>query len=218
MSCLYNILIVLYAIYSHIYNCVYLLLGPFITAIWGKLQTFTSNSLYVNLHLTGLITRLAWYPLPLVHSLLLRSDIAITSDTPSFHQVLRMLKQQIDAELPVAENSLEIIDVARSSLIDREFRLVNARKISESSPHHHHLQQQLQLSSSSTQQQATQRSAYATLSAATPVQASPSSAYDPFRRGDSKRRSISKSITSMFSRKSNVSNAAPATNATGRLP
>lgn len=151
-----------------------------------------------------------------MHSLLLRSDIAITSDTPSFHQVLRMLKQQIDAELPVAENSLEMIDVARSSLIDREFRLVNARKISESSPHHHQQQQQ-QLSSSSTQQQATQRSAYATLSAATPVQASPSSAYDPFRRGDNKRRSISKSITSMFSRKSNVSNAAQATNATGRL-
>lgn len=209
-------------LYIAIHNYVYLLLGPFITAIWGKLQTFTSNSLYVNLHLTGLITRLAWYPLPLVHSLLLRSDIAITSDTPSFHQVLRMLKQQIDAELPVAENSLEIIDVARSSLIDREFRLANARKISESSPHHHQHQQQhqqqLQLSSSSTQQQATQRSAYATLSAATPVQASPSSAYDPFRRGDNKRRSISKSITSMFSRKSNVSNAAPATNATGRLP
>lgn len=156
-----------------------------------------------------------------MHSLLLRSDIAITSDTPSFHQVLRMLKQQIDAELPVAENSLEIIDVARSSLIDREFRLVNARKISESSPHHQHQQQQLQLSSSSSQQQATQRSAYATLSAATPVQASPSSAYDPFRRGDNKRRSISKSITSMFSRKSNAANAsngAQATTSTGRLP
>lgn len=154
-----------------------------------------------------------------MHSLLLRTDIAITSDTPSFHQVLRMLKQQIDAELPVAENSLEIIDVARSSLIDREFRLVNARKISESSPLHQHHQQQQQLqltsgSSSSTQQQASQRSTYATLSAATPVQASPSSAYDPFRRGDNKRRSISKSITSMFSRKSNASASGTTTQAT----
>ncbi|KRJ97171.1 FHIP family protein GE18198 isoform X3 [Drosophila yakuba] len=175
-------------------------LGPFLNAIWGKLQTFTSNSLYVNLHLTGLITRLAWYPLPLIHSLLLRSDIAITSDTPSFHQVLRILKQQIDAELPVTEDSLEIIDVARSSLIDREFRLANARKGNEGSPMHH--SQQQQMATNSGQQQGQLRSAYATLSAATPVQATPTSAYDPFKRSDNKRRSISKSITSMFSRKS----------------
>ncbi|XP_070072044.1 FHIP family protein CG3558 isoform X4 [Drosophila takahashii] len=182
-------------------------LGPFLNAIWGKLQTFTSNSLYVNLHLTGLITRLAWYPLPLIHSLLLRSDIAITSDTPSFHQVLRILKQQIDAELPVTEDSLEIIDVARSSLIDREFRLANARKGNEGSPMHHNQQQQVV--SNSGQQQGQLRSAYATLSAATPVQATPTSAYDPFKRSDNKRRSISKSITSMFSRKSNSSSTAP---------
>ncbi|SPP82251.1 UPF0518 protein GL19323 isoform X4 [Drosophila guanche] len=179
-------------------------LGPFLNAIWGKLQTFTSNSLYVNLHLTGLITRLAWYPLPLIHSLLLRSDIAITSDTPSFHQVLRILKQQIDAELPVTEDSLEIIDVARSSLIDREFRLVNARKGNENSPLHYNQHQQPQTTSSQQQQQqqGQQRSAYATLSAATPVQATPSSAYDPFKRSDNKRKSISKSISSMFSRRS----------------
>ncbi|XP_033235371.1 UPF0518 protein GA25918 isoform X2 [Drosophila pseudoobscura] len=177
-------------------------LGPFLNAIWGKLQTFTSNSLYVNLHLTGLITRLAWYPLPLIHSLLLRSDIAITSDTPSFHQVLRILKQQIDAELPVTEDSLEIIDVARSSLIDREFRLVNARKGNENSPLHHHQQPQTTLSQQQQQQQGQQRSAYATLSAATPVQATQTSAYDPFKRSDNKRKSISKSISSMFSRRS----------------
>ncbi|KAH8250698.1 hypothetical protein KR038_008036 [Drosophila bunnanda] len=184
-------------------------LGPFLNAIWGKLQTFTSNSLYVNLHLTGLITRLAWYPLPLIHSLLLRSDIAITSDTPSFHQVLRILKQQIDAELPVTEDSLEIIDVARSSLIDREFRLANARKGNEGSPLHQHNQQQ-QSATNPGQSQGLLRSAYATLSAATPVQATPTSAYDPFKRADNKRRSISKSITSMFSRKSAGSAAAAA--------
>ncbi|XP_037708956.1 UPF0518 protein CG3558 isoform X4 [Drosophila subpulchrella] len=189
-------------------------LGPFLNAIWGKLQTFTSNSLYVNLHLTGLITRLAWYPLPLIHSLLLRSDIAITSDTPSFHQVLRILKQQIDAELPVTEDSLEIIDVARSSLIDREFRLANARKGNEGSPMHH--SQQQQLATNSGQQQGQLRSAYASLSAATPVQATPTSAYDPFKRSDNKRRSISKSITSMFSRKSSgSSSAAPPNGSSG---
>lgn len=141
--------------------------------------------------MTGLITRLACYPLPLVHSILLRPDIVITSDTPSFHQVLRILKQQIDAELPVVEDSLEIIDVARSNLIDREFRLMNARKAaSETSPIH-------VAKALTTQQQST----YAHLSASSAVQVTPSSSYDPFRRNDSKRKSISKSFTSMFSRK-----------------
>ncbi|KAM7347304.1 FHIP family protein GG24907 isoform 1-T1 [Cochliomyia hominivorax] len=167
-------------------------LGPFLNAVCGKLQTFTSNTLYVNLHLTGLITRLAWYPLPLIHSILLRPDIVVTSDTPSFHQVLRILKQQIDAELPVVEDSLEIIDVARSYLIDREFRLINARKASENSPLH------------VAKVMSTQQSTYAALSASSPVQVTPSSSYDPFKRNDTKRMSISKSITSMFSRKANA--------------
>lgn len=106
-----------------------LLKGSFLTSIWSKLQTFTSNNLYVNLHLTGIISHIAQYPLPLVHSILLRPDIPTTSDVPSFYQVLKILKQQIDAELPMTEESLEMIDTARTFLIDREFRLINARKI-----------------------------------------------------------------------------------------
>ncbi|XP_067641317.1 FHIP family protein GG24907 isoform X3 [Eurosta solidaginis] len=177
-------------------------LGPFLNAIWGKLQTFTSNTLYVNLHLTGLITRLACYPLPLVHSILLRPDIVITSDTPSFHQMLRILKQQIDAELPMCEDSLEIVDVARSYLIDREFRLINARKATDNSPLHivksglPHQQQQQQ------QQRCSQQTTFGNISSTSPIQVTPSSSYDPFKRNDSKRKSISKSITSMFTRKS----------------
>jgi hypothetical protein len=42
---------------------------------------------------------------------------------------LKILKQQIDAELPICEESLELIDIGRTFLVDREFRLINARKI-----------------------------------------------------------------------------------------
>ncbi|XP_011177239.2 FHIP family protein GJ17503 isoform X4 [Zeugodacus cucurbitae] len=175
-------------------------LGPFLNAIWGKLQTFTSNTLYVNLHLTGLITRLSCYPLPLVHSILLRPDIVITSDTPSFHQMLRILKQQIDAELPMCEDSLEIVDVARSYLIDREFRLINVRKASDNSPVHI---AKNTLPPQHPQQRLGQQTTFANISSASPVQVTPSSSYDPFRRNDNKRKSISKSITNMFSRKAN---------------
>ncbi|XP_055378728.1 FHIP family protein GJ17503 isoform X2 [Condylostylus longicornis] len=166
-------------------------LGPFINAVWRKLETFTSNSFYVNLHLTGLITRLACFPLPLIHSLLLRPDIVTTSDAPSFHQVLRILKQQIDAELPPTEDSLEIIDVARSWLIDREFRLIYARKSaveSSKNPGRNGLPYN--------------QTTYANISSTTPPQLTPSSSYDPFKRTDSKRRSFSKSISNIFGKKS----------------
>ncbi|XP_037025547.1 UPF0518 protein GF15501 isoform X3 [Bradysia coprophila] len=155
-------------------------LGPFISSIWGKLQTFTSNCLYVNLHLTGLITRLAWYPLPLTHSILLRPDIPTTSDTPSFHQLLKILKQQIDAELPVSEESLELVDNNRFELIEREQRLVNARK----------------------------NAITTNISATTPLQLTPGSQYDPFKRGDTKRKSFSSSLSNMFKRAPNSSGAA----------
>lgn len=65
----------------------FLSLGPFIGAIWGKLQTFTSNCVFVNLQLTGLISRLARFPVNILHTILLRPDIPTTSDVPSFQQV-----------------------------------------------------------------------------------------------------------------------------------
>lgn len=171
-------------------------LGPFLTAIWGKLQTFTSNCLYVNLHLTGLISHLAWFPLPLLHSILLRPDIPTTSDTPSFHQVLKILKQQIDAELPDCDESLEIVDVARSFLVDREFRLINMRKNAiESNPH----SGKLLLPNGATGASGPV-SMTSNLSQTTPMQLTPSSSYDPFKRNDTKRKSISNSFSSIFRR------------------
>ncbi|XP_062561641.1 FHIP family protein AAEL005291 isoform X2 [Armigeres subalbatus] len=171
-------------------------LGPFLTAIWGKLQTFTSNCLYVNLHLTGLISHLSWFPLPLLHSILLRPDIPTTSDTPSFHQVLKILKQQIDAELPDCDESLEIVDVARSFLVDREFRLINMRKNAiESNPN----SSRLLLLNGGAGPSGTV-SMTSSLSQTTPMQLTPSSSYDPFKRNDSKRKSISNSFSSIFRR------------------
>lgn len=167
------------------------LAGPFLSSLLRKLQTFTSNCLFVNLHLTGLISRLAWYPLPLIHSILMRPDIPTTSDTPSFHQVLKILKQQIDAELPVSEQSLEHVDSGRTNLIEREFRLVNARK-SVIEQTRNPGQNGLSYNQTST----------ANISATTPPQLTPSSSYDPFKRAEPKRKSISHSISSIFRRPS----------------
>jgi hypothetical protein len=110
-----------------------------------------------------------------VHSILLRPDIPTTSDVPSFYQVLKILKQQIDAELPMTEESLEMIDTARTFLIDREFRLINARKIALEA-----------LKSNTTQTFAT----------------SQLQSYDPFKRQDGKRKSIGNPIMNIFRRPS----------------
>ncbi|XP_053661460.1 FHIP family protein AGAP011705 [Anopheles marshallii] len=170
-------------------------LGPFLTAIWGKLQTFTSNCLYVNLHLTGLITHLTFFPLPLLHSILLRPDIPTTSDTPSFHQVLKILKQQIDAELPDTDESLEIVDMARSFLVDREFRLVNMRKNA------------IESAASGKLLNGGGSSMTSSLSQTTPMQLTPSSSYDPFKRQDGKRKSISNSFSNIFRRPGSVASS-----------
>lgn len=130
----------------------------------------------MNLQLTGLIAHLTHYPLPLLHSILLRPDIPTTSDLPSFYQVLKILKQQIDAELPAHEESLELIDIGRTFLIDREFKLINARKLAVEA-----------LKGNTTQ----------TTSGGT----SQMQSYDPFKRQDSIKRKMTNPFSNMFSRK-----------------
>lgn len=132
----------------------------------------------MNLHLTGIISHISLYPLPLVHSILLRPDIPTTSDIPSFYQVLKILKQQIDAELPMTEESLELIDNGRTFLIDREFRLINARKIA--------------LETNKTAAQPNPQA-----SGTSQLQS-----YDPFKRQDVKRRSFGNPIMNIFRRPS----------------
>lgn len=114
-------------------------------------------------------------------------------------QVLKILKQQIDAELPECEESLEIVDVARSFLVDREFRLINMRKNA--------IESNVVLGGSgpggprlSNGGGGTGSSITSSLSQTTPMQLTPSSSYDPFKRNDTKRKSITNSFSSIFRR------------------
>ncbi len=97
---------------------------------------------------------------------------------------MKILKQQIDAELPVSEESLELVDNSRFELIEREQRLVNARKNAI---------------------EGSKNGVTSNISATTPPQLTPSSSYDPFKRNDTKRKSFSSSITSIFKRPPNSS-------------
>lgn len=52
-------------------------LGPFLNAIFDKLETMLESNVYVNLVLTSLVARLACYPQPLLRSFLLNSNLVI---------------------------------------------------------------------------------------------------------------------------------------------
>ncbi|OAD54158.1 hypothetical protein WN48_08288 [Eufriesea mexicana] len=102
--------------------------GIFLDVLLRKLECMTSNNLYVNLHLTGLISRLAIYPQSLLQSFLLNHSLVFQPSIRSLFQVLASLKHKIDQFL-VQHNNVDIlVEQARLFLINREDKLVNARK------------------------------------------------------------------------------------------
>lgn len=62
--------------------------GPFLTTVLEKLKFFLSNSFYINLHLTGLISKLAVYPQPLLRTYLLDHSLVLQPNIPSLFQVI----------------------------------------------------------------------------------------------------------------------------------
>uniref|UniRef100_A0A348G6D8 UPF0518 protein n=1 Tax=Odontomachus monticola TaxID=613454 RepID=A0A348G6D8_ODOMO len=102
--------------------------GIFLDVILRKLECMTSNNLYVNLHLTGLISRLAIYPQPLLQSFLLNHSLVFQPSIRSLFQVLASLKHKIDHFLSKYNNVDLLVEQARLFLISREDKLVNARK------------------------------------------------------------------------------------------
>ncbi|XP_057656356.1 FHIP family protein AGAP011705 isoform X1 [Diorhabda carinulata] len=102
--------------------------GPFLSILMEKLRNYLSNSFYINIHLTGLISRLAAYPQPVLRAYLLDHSLILQPNVPSIFEVIGILKQQIDDYLYQRSNCLQLIKFARDLLVDRELMLVNQRK------------------------------------------------------------------------------------------
>ncbi|XP_031841804.1 FHIP family protein AGAP011705 isoform X2 [Nomia melanderi] len=149
--------------------------GIFLDVLLRKLECMTSNNLYVNLHLTGLISRLAIYPQPLLQSFLLNHSLVFQPSIRSLFQVLASLKHKIDQFLSQHNNVDVLVEQARLFLISREDKLVNARKNALEAAAH-----------------------------AAPVKRNSLSG-EPFSRGESKRWSFTSSFTQMLRRSSNNS-------------
>ena len=62
-------------------------LGPFITTLFQKVERMHLNTFYVNLILTGVVSRLALYPQPLLRSFLLNYNMVLKPGVRSLFQV-----------------------------------------------------------------------------------------------------------------------------------
>ncbi|CAH1153647.1 unnamed protein product [Phaedon cochleariae] len=102
--------------------------GPFLSILLDKLKNFLSNSVYINLHLTGLISRLAAYPQPLLRAYLLDHSLVLQPNVPSLFTIIGDLKQKIDEYMYRQPDHLQLIKYARDCLVDREIMLVNLRR------------------------------------------------------------------------------------------
>lgn len=62
-------------------------IGPFLSILLTRLEMMMQNDVYTNLHLTGLISRLACYPQPLLKSFLLNPSLVFQPTVRSLFQV-----------------------------------------------------------------------------------------------------------------------------------
>ncbi|XP_035681254.1 FTS and Hook-interacting protein-like isoform X2 [Branchiostoma floridae] len=94
--------------------------GPFIAALFSKLETMMSNSLYVNLLLTGILRQLSYYPLPLLRSFLLNTNLVFQPSVKSLVQILSSVKNKIDYYSQSVENFQGLVVRGRNFLSYRE--------------------------------------------------------------------------------------------------
>uniref|UniRef100_H3CCJ1 FHF complex subunit HOOK interacting protein 1A n=1 Tax=Tetraodon nigroviridis TaxID=99883 RepID=H3CCJ1_TETNG len=79
--------------------------GPFISVLLSRMENMLSNSLHVNLLLTGILAQLAAFPQPLLRAFLLNTNLVFQPSVRSLFQVLATVKQQIE-ELAAARRRL----------------------------------------------------------------------------------------------------------------
>ncbi|XP_026073683.1 FHF complex subunit HOOK-interacting protein 1B [Carassius auratus] len=93
--------------------------GPFITALFSKLESMMQNSLYVNILLTGVVFQLACYPQPLLRSFLLNANMVFQPSIKSLIQVLGSVKNRIEAFAATHEDFPAMLRKARRFLVAR---------------------------------------------------------------------------------------------------
>lgn len=65
--------------------------GPFVSVLLSRLENMLSNTLHVNLLLTGILAQLAAYPQPLLRSFLLNTNVVFQPSVRSLYQVTHVV-------------------------------------------------------------------------------------------------------------------------------
>ncbi|KAK7929470.1 hypothetical protein WMY93_005865 [Mugilogobius chulae] len=97
-----------------------LFICPFISVLLSRLENMLSNSLHVNLLLTGILAQLAAYPQPLLRSFLLNTNLVFQPSVRSLYQVLAIVKNQIEQQTVTKKDFTEMITTAQHWLLARE--------------------------------------------------------------------------------------------------
>ncbi|XP_039670832.1 protein FAM160A1 [Perca fluviatilis] len=100
--------------------------GPFVSVLLSRLENMPSNSLHVNLLLTGILAQLATYPQPLLRSFLLNTNLVFQPTVRSLYQVLAIVKNQIEEQAATRKDFPELITAAQHWLLARETSFVAA--------------------------------------------------------------------------------------------
>ncbi|XP_044045566.1 FHF complex subunit HOOK interacting protein 1A isoform X2 [Siniperca chuatsi] len=112
--------------------------GPFVSVLLSRMENMLSNSLHVNLLLTGILAQLAAYPQPLLRSFLLNTNLVFQPTVRSLYQVLAIVKHQIEELAATRKDFPELITAAQHWLLARETSSMSADKNSSSSGHSTH--------------------------------------------------------------------------------
>ncbi|XP_068177844.1 FHF complex subunit HOOK-interacting protein 1A [Antennarius striatus] len=94
--------------------------GPFISVLLSRMENMMSNSLHVNLLLTGILAQLAAYPQPLLRSFLLNTNLVFQPTVRSLYQVLATVKNQIEDLAVKRKDFEELITTAQHWLLARD--------------------------------------------------------------------------------------------------
>ncbi|KAM9769238.1 FHF complex subunit HOOK-interacting protein 1A [Menidia menidia] len=111
--------------------------GPFVSVLLSRLENMLSNSLHINLMLTGILAQLATYPQPLLRSFLLNTNLVFQPTVRSLYQVLATVKNQIEEQAASRKDFPELITAAQHWLLAREASFLTADKNCSGGSDHH---------------------------------------------------------------------------------
>lgn len=94
--------------------------GPFLSTLFGKVDQMPNNSLYENLLLTGIISRLSCYPQPLLRSFLLNTHVVFHPSVRSLYQVLSGVRNRIDSYSKTVDDFTGLLCRAEKYLLARD--------------------------------------------------------------------------------------------------